>query len=133
MRYFLKIPLFFPSFVLRSQNHKKLSQQGKTNKFLDVSYSFPNYDVLLTIKALYQTLQLHIIRGMMGKVLLTHEVVTAKAAEWKEVVCSMPALTSMEKAEGVLANLAETGFETVKLRGTIGRLSTHQSFRAYNT
>ena len=69
----------------------------------------------------------------MGRVLLTHEVVTTKAAEWKEVVCSMPALSSMEKAEGVLANLAETGFETVKLRGTIGRLSTHRSFRAYNT
>lgn len=61
-------------------------------------------------KALYQTLQLHIIRGMMGRVLLTHEVVTAKAAEWKEVVCSMPALSSMEKAEGALANLAKTSF-----------------------
>lgn len=62
------------------------------------------------LKALYQTLQLHIIWGMMGTVLLTHEVVTAKATEWKEVVCSLPALRSMETAERAEANLAETSF-----------------------
>lgn len=46
----------------------------------------------------------------MGTVLLTREVVTAKAAEWKEVVYSLPALSSMETAERALANLAETSF-----------------------